>query len=426
VASSPSPRRILYVEGNEDGSVGGSHQILLDLVRHLDRTRFHPVLLFYQDNKFARILREEGEEVVVWDSVRAHEVGVHLSGRKLAKLRELAAMVGRRRDFLRKERIQLVHLNNSPRVGHDDWLPAARLAGIPIITSARGDADPFPGSGFGPTAHRWLMRRFDRVASVSEYIAQAMRNQGIPAERVVVVHDGVNPEVARSAGGRPREEIRADLGVPEGRVFVCMVGNIRDWKGQHVAVEALTRMDPAERGGLFLVFVGGVRDIDQPYFQELRKRVEEEGLSDVVSFAGSRNDVPDILAATDISVHASTTPEPGGTVVIESMTFGAPVVVASRGGHLDYLEPGLGLIHDVERPEELAQGILHLARNPELRAQMREKGKLRAASFSIEATARKTEALYDELLGITRGDPGAAAGTAPPPRPSGTGHSAPG
>ena len=391
-------KRILYVEANEDGSVGGSHQVLYDMVRSMDRTRVEPIILFYQDNRFVALFRDAGIRVVTWDALRAAEQGVHRSGRPIKKLFEIVRAIARRHDFLRAERIELVHMNNSPRTGNDDWLPAARLRGIPIVSSARGDAEPLPGWGPRATVHRFLSRRFDRVVAVSEYIASAMRAQKIPAKAVVVVHDGVDRAKLALLGKRPAAELRAELGVPPGAVFVVAVGNIRSWKGQHVVIAALARMAPADRARLCVVFVGAVRDEDRPYFDELQQSSRELGLDAIVRFSGSRLDVPEILSVADIMVHSSTIPEPGGTVVIESMTFGAPVIVASKGGHLDYLQDGLGLIHDVERPDELAAHLAFLAAQPRERERISTGAKIRAADFSIERTARKMQAVYDELL----------------------------
>lgn len=393
-----SLHRILYIEANEDGSVGGSHQVLYDMVRQMDRSRFEPIVLFYQDNRFSGLLRDAGVRVITWDALRAEERAVHASGRRLAKLREINRALWRRRRFLVDEGISLVHMNNSPRTGRDDWLPAARLSGIPIVASARGDADPLPGRGVKIAVHRWLMRRFDRVLCVSEYIASAMRAQGIPAPKVRVVHDGVDRAKVAALGKRTRAEVRADLGVPEGRVFVAAVGNIREWKGQHVVLEGLLAMPEAARSQLSVVFVGAVRDEDNAYHASLLATVEKHGLGDVVRFVGSRTDVPDIMASADIMVHSSVLAEPGGTVVIESMTFGAPVVVANKGGHLDYLTPGTGLSYDVTRPAELAAHLVQLAANPAERQRMSAAAKARAAEFSIDATARKMEAEYLQLL----------------------------
>ncbi len=393
-----TPRRVLFVEANEDGSVGGSHQVLYDMVRYMDRARVEPIILFYQDNRFSALFREAGIRVLTWDAVRAAERAINETGRPAKKLLGLGKAILRRRDLLRDERIDLVHINNSPRVSRDDWMPAARLRGIPIVVSARGDAAPLPGDGLKARVGRWLITRHDRVVAVSEYIAESMRAQGIPADRVCVVHDGVDRTKLERVGTRTAAEVRRDLQVPEGRVFVAAIGNIRSWKGQHVVLQALAAMAPAERAPLFVVFVGLVRDEDQGYFAELQEMVATHGLQDIARFAGSRTDVPDILTVADVMVHSSTTPEPGGTVVIESMTFGAPVVVASKGGHLDYLQEGLGLIHDVDQPTQLAAHLAYLATRPEERRRMSVGAKQRAAEFSIERTARKMEAVYDALF----------------------------
>lgn len=393
----PAPR-ILFIEANEDGTVGGSHQVLYDMVRHFDRSAVDPVVMFYEDNRFAEMTEAAGIETVRWDDVRREERQAQTNRGSLGKAAALVGAVRRRRRFLAEHRIDLVHMNNSPRTGRDDWLPAARLSGVPIVASARGDANRLPGQGLRPAVHRWLMRRFDRVLCVSEYIAEAWRNQDVSPERVQVVHDGVDQAKLSLIGHKTRDEIRHSLGVPDGRVFVAMVGNVREWKGQHVVLEALATMTPEERDSLFVSFIGSQRPEDADYFQRLQKMVDEAGLSDSVDFPGRRGDVPEIMANADIVVHSSVKPEPGGTVVIEAMTFGAPVVVASKGGHLDYLKPGLGRVHDVDRPEQLAGHLLELAGDPELRQRMVAGSRERSAEFSIDATARKMEQVYRELL----------------------------
>ena len=394
--------RVLFIECNEDGSVGGSHKVLYDMLLAMDQERFEPVVLFYQNNRFVQLMEEAGFETLVYEDVRAGERAVHESGNKLGKLREIFAAVLRRKRFLQQHRIDLVHMNNSPRTSRDTWMPACRMAGIPIVASSRGDARRFPGSGLKPAIHRWLIRRHDLVAAVSEYVAAGLRDQGIAPERVRVVHDGINQEtLARLAEEpKPRDEVRADLGVPDGRVFVIEVGNIRPWKGQDVVLKALTHLTPEERELFYVVFIGAVRDGDRAYYEELVAFVEEEGLGDVVSFAGSRTDVPDIVQAADIALHSSVLAEPGGTVVIEAMAYGAPVIAADKGGHLDYYEGDItGLSFDVEKPEQLAAHMLRLGRDPDLRSRMVVAAKERSKVFTIEATAQKMEALYDELLG---------------------------
>lgn len=66
-ASQASPHRILLVETNDDGTVGGSYQCLYDLARGLDSARYAPVVLFHHENRFAQDLRHAGIPVHIWE-----------------------------------------------------------------------------------------------------------------------------------------------------------------------------------------------------------------------------------------------------------------------------------------------------------------------------------------------------------------------
>src|SRR5215218_2252957 len=111
--TAPRPR-IMYLEANDDGTVGGSHQALFDLVRHLDRTRYEPVVVFYQDNVFVERMRAAGAEVHVLAREAQREKQARLSGGLLTKLRVMVDAVRWRARFLREQRVALIHVNNSP------------------------------------------------------------------------------------------------------------------------------------------------------------------------------------------------------------------------------------------------------------------------------------------------------------------------
>ena len=112
-------KRILYVEANEDGTVGGSHKIQYDLVTRLSPD-FDPLVLHYQENIWSSRLRNSGLRVVAWDEVREYEIAaLHRSGR-VGKLGSHVAAVKRRIRFLKTHGVDLVHLNNSPFVEYQD------------------------------------------------------------------------------------------------------------------------------------------------------------------------------------------------------------------------------------------------------------------------------------------------------------------
>ncbi len=386
--------RILLVEMNEDGTTGGSHQAQFDLVRHLDRSRYEPVVAFYRDNPFVEMHRAEGVEVHVLEEMRAKETNIRRNGHLLAKAGDvLVGAVARRARFLREERIHLLHLNNSPSTGSDDWLPAARLSRIPCVASARGN----PRHTLS-TVHARLARQHDRILIISDHIMRAYRAAGYQERLLTMVHDGVDLDALRARVGFSREDMRASLGIPSGRLLATMVGNIRGWKGQHVVLEALGRLPQPVRDRLFVQFVGDGDSQEAPYFQALMGMLEQHDLGRMVRFLGTRSDVPDLLTASDLAIHASVSPEPFGLVVVEAMGLGVPVIATRLGAPADVVTEGTGLLFDPTSPEELATALTRLIEEKETRTALARGALKRAADFTIQRTVQALEAVYEELL----------------------------
>jgi glycosyltransferase involved in cell wall biosynthesis len=384
---------VLLVEANEDGTAGGSYQCLFDIARSLDPMRFTPVALFYQNNRFVERLREIGIRTLVWERERMRERPI--VGR-LRRARQVAALLGaiaRRIRLLRSERIELLHLNDAPGVGFDDWLPAARLVRIPVLTHARGRFEM-------PRRRVWhpLVRGFDAVVAISRDIEQSLVAKGIPAERIVQIYDGIDTAAVRAHGKRDVAEVRRELGVEPDDILVAMVGHLRPWKGQDVTLEAVQRLGPALRRRLKIVFVGGVGHGNEAYAAGLRETITRQGLDATVSLLGERTDAPAIMQASDIVLHASTKPEPFGLVVVEGMALGRAVVAAGIGGPAEVVTPESGLLFDPTRPETLAAALESLAADPEKRRQLGEGGRRRAEDFSLQRNVDAVQTLYRLLL----------------------------
>ena len=389
-----TPVRILYIEANEDGTVGGSHRVLFDLVCNLDRTQYEPVVLFYQDNAYASRLRALGVDVVVLEEVRARERGIRRTGNRLTKLFENFATIVRRFQFLRQHRIDLVHINNSPATGNDDWLPAARMLRIPCVANVAGDARG-PGGGW---LHKHLFRAFDHYLSVSEFITQAMLRAGIKANRMDLIYPGVDLESFRARVKRTREEVRRELDIPGHAVMALMVGNVRQWKGQHVVLAALEQMPPTARSEFYVAFAGGLTVDDRPYMNELETTVERAGLAGHVTFLGSRDDVPDLLNASDIALHASVRPEPFGLVVVEAMSLGKAVVAANTGGPAEVVDRSSGITFDSMVPAQLAEVLTSLVHDPMRRGELGKGALQRAEQFTVRRYVTGVRRVYERML----------------------------
>ena len=383
--------RVLLVELAEDGSIGGSHRCLVDIARHLDRREFVPVIVFHEANPYVDELREEGFEVHLLESrwVPASRVPSRL--KRLALKR---AVVRKRLAFLDAVSADLVHLNNSPRAGWDDWLPAARIRGIPCLSHARGF----------PTSHphavvAWASRKFDRVITISWAVHQAWLKAGIPPSRLTQIYDGVDLESLKAKLGRTPAEVRTGFTLAPDCVLVTMVGHLRTWKGQDVLLQALEQLVRQGFDRLHVALIGGpTNSEDNTYIEGLHHFTRTHDLGSRVTFLGPRRDAADFMNAADIVVHASTSPEPFGLVVVEGLALGKPVVASRFGGPGEVIRPGAGLLFDPSRPSELAGHLRTLAQDPALRHRLGEAGRAGASQFDITVNVAVIQALYRKVL----------------------------
>jgi glycosyltransferase involved in cell wall biosynthesis len=211
------------------------------------------------------------------------------------------------------------------------------------------------------------------------------------------VLDGIDCEAFAPGGGAA---VRRELGVPLDAPVVGIVGHIQDWKGQHLVVEAVAmarRTHPALR----CLVVGGVHRLGAEYAAALERRAAAPDLAGHVVLTGARDDVPACLDAMDVAVHASTTPEPFGRVLIEAMALGRPVIAPREGGPLVMVVDGeTGLLVEPRSAEAIAAAIRTLLDDPDRRAAMGRAGRARVdAVFDIRHHVERMQGLFDEALG---------------------------
>ena len=390
-------RRILFIEPNDDGTVGGSHQVLYDLARGLDGTGYQPVVLFNQQNSFVARLRASGIEVHVFDGPWTRERTVIRTGNRIRQAAMLLEAIARRARFLRRHDIALVHVNGTPQTAQDDWLPAARLTRTPIIATCAGNLSFDVASRL----ELRLMRAFDRVLPVSEHVAAQARRFGYDASRITMIHPGIDLDALRARLSRDPATVRRELVVDAETMLVSMVGNLRRWKGQHVAIEALARMAPSDRMRVKLIFAGSASPADRGYEEELHQLVARHSLQRQVTFLGRRDDAAEIMAASDVVLHASIDPEPFGLVLLEGMALGRAVVASANGGPAEILDDASGLRYPPGDADSLADHLRILLADPTLRRSMGEAGRRRAEQFAIGRTVRAAVAVYGEVLDAT-------------------------
>ncbi len=229
-----------------------------------------------------------------------------------------------------RERPDIVHVNDLY-----DFLPvfAARARGIPVVWHIRMIVQREPMR----RAFAGLIARFSAVSiSVSEAVRRHYFPTAPAGHTALVIHDLGNAALIADDRDPTAVQPRPD-GLPAGGRLVSMIGRIEPWKGQHVFVEAVGRLPADLRAEAVFALVGGGVEGKQDYFETVRAAAQKAG----VILLGERRDVPAILRASDISVHASVTPDPFPGVVIESLLAGAATVAAAAGGAVEMIEDGV-------------------------------------------------------------------------------------
>lgn len=328
--------------------------------------------------------------------------GVPVTGLGARNLRDLRAF-RRLLRLLRERRVDLVHAHLAYAT---IWaLLAGRLLRRPVVATLHVRPPRAPAWSREGIRRRLLValanRWAARVVAVSEAVRRAwVEEAGLAPARAVVVHNGVDLDVAADRGGA--EAARRDLGVPAGAPLVLTVSVLRPGKGIEVLLDALPAVLARQPGARFAV-VG-----DGPARSELERRGAAAGarVAAALSWTGFRHDVPALLAAADLLVLPSLD-DAFPTVLLEAMAAGLPVVATRAGGIPEIVEEGVtGILVPPGDPAPLADAVATLLADPDRRRRLGAAGRRRAEErFSTAAWLGRLERLYGEVVGV-----GAAGG----------------
>lgn len=272
---------------------------------------------------------------------------------------------------------------------------AARLAGAvlrkPVIFTAHGWAFTKGRSTwqrpFLALAERLAAGVTTAVICVSNYDRElALKFKVAPPDKLVLIHNGVDPAPLLSASVEP---VRREFGL--GRVPVlAMVGRLAQQKDPLALLEACKLLKTDFR--LIMVGEGELRGPAEAF-------VSRNGLRDRVTFTGERHDIPDILAASDIFVLSSRW-EGLPLVIIEAEMAGLPVVAPAVGGVPELIEDGVtGYMVPPRNPQALADILQKLLDDIRLRQKAGSAAREKALrEFTLDNMLTKTHRLYEDIL----------------------------
>jgi len=413
---SQRPYRILYLDTAP--SAGGSVVSLYELVRSLDRTRYEPIVVTYASHAYIDRFRSLGIEVISCDLYGRgdHRPGwvkqvrdsptmrllqrfprgadlLHLLGFVLLLIRVVWPRTRLLRNIIRQHAVDLVHTNI--RIGHDrEGILAAWLAGIPCVAHIR-DFEKLN------CFDRWLVGRTSALVYISKAIQNAHLASGVAVERGIVVYNGVDDAAFAASSGA--SEQRGKLGIGAEDLVAGVIGRLERWKGQEVflrAMKLVTAALPRARG----VIIGDPVPYDLDYQGWLVALREELGLVSQVIFAPFQIDVSATMAALDVLVLPSISPEPFGRVLIEGMAAGRPIVATEGGATPEIVRPGIdGVLVQPDDPQALADAIVQILQDPQAGKRMGSRGRERVCDdFGLPRHVARIQAIYSAILNKQR------------------------
>jgi len=337
-------------------------------------------------------------------------------GRRLVLLGHAAATLRRAvaiATFLRREQIDIAHAQifNSIVVGR----VAAFLARVPIRLSMV----PGPYHLESP-----LLRRIDLaterldtlVIGGSQRVTDLYLEAGLERSRVRTIPYGCSAEEFDPATVDGRG-FRAELGIGETTPLVGQVAYFyqvvrepiappsvsgRGAKGHEDFLAAASIVVRSRPDARFVLVGGGWGPEGEKHMRDMQRLCRELALDEQVTFTGPRSDVPEVLAALDVSVQCSLNENYGGT--IESLLMERPTVATRVGGMPETVRhEETGLLVPPRDPPALARAMLRLIDCPELGRALGRRGReLMLERFTVETMTNGVADLYAELLSARR------------------------
>jgi glycosyltransferase involved in cell wall biosynthesis len=403
-------KRILYI--HHGGGLGGAPLSLLYLLQKIDRTRFEPIVVTLKPGPVVDLYRAEGIETHVESGISdfSHTNLEWYGGREWwrlpGKLLLLLLSILKTRRVIQRIKPDMVHLNSST-LGPSAI--ACALEHVPVVWHIR---EPLAKGYFG--IRRAILRRLiDRIASRVIAISQYDADQLTPSERIRVVYNFVDfGTFNRDLRG---DSIRAELAIEPDAPVVLMLGGVAEPKGtleliravplllQRVPDARIVIAGPALQRGTESGIKGIAKRLlrTNVYDQAVAAALDAggEAVRNAVIFTGMRQDMPQLIAASNVLVFPAVVPH-FARPIIEAAAMGVPSVASDLGGPKELVVQGeTGLLVPPRDSQALAEALINLLCNPAHAQAMGEAATLRARQlFDAGTNAASTLAVYDAIL----------------------------
>jgi glycosyltransferase involved in cell wall biosynthesis len=270
---------------------------------------------------------------------------------------------------------------------------AARALRIPHVLHYRGNTLDRPKWVFDGLTWVWTTTA-DHVYCISGATAEVFRRRHRDRD-VEVLYNPV--ALARFAGAERSEQVRRELGATGASRLVGTVGRLHPRKDLKTFIRAAAHVASRVPDARFAIVGAAEAPVERTHEIELRALARDLGIEPKLTFAGSRRDIPEVMAALDVFV-LSSRHEGFGRVVGEAMAAGRPVVVSDEGALPELVDRGrYGYCARAGDAEDFGALIERLLRSPQDVVELTGRARERARDFDAGVIAARVLRRYEQL-----------------------------
>lgn len=368
-------KTILFVHSSNE--LYGADRSLYKIIQGLDRTQIFPIVVLPTDIAYTGELSQLLEQ----DGITVYQVKMGVLRRRyLSSWRIILFVVYTLwgmwflHRIVQRHQVQIIYSNSSAVInGHF----ASKIAHIPHIWQIREYL--LKPHWFVNILHKFILKNADKIICNSHAVAHHIQADYQNNPKFKVIWNSIDtrefsPEIDGQAW-------RAQQSIQDDTVCFGVVGRIKKQKGQNVFIEAAHIMIEHCQNVEFCV-IGDAILGEETQLATLKETTLRLGLADKFHFMPFIDTVPEAMRALDVLVLPSILPEAFGRVVIEAMASERSVIATNSGGVCEIvLDEQTGLLVEIDSAEALAQAMIKLAQEPDLRNTMGIAGRQRAVDY---------------------------------------------
>lgn len=371
------PIKITYMIDVLDTDLAGTENQLIKMINGLDRNKFEINLLCLGTHPWVEANRDSLKcKIDIIEMNKFKKPSTYLNFIRLVR-------------FFKDTRPDIVHTFFP--VCNVIGVLAARIAGVGCILSSRRDYGEWMSSHY-LRATRFANRFLTGIVANSTQVRDlTIEKEGFNGDRIKVIYNGINTE--KFGNIRYDNELKRDLGIPEGNRVVGIIANFRPMKHHHTFIKA-AEIVLRQRQDVTFILVGT---------GQLKGEMEglacSLGIEKNIIFVGPRNDITRFLSIMDIGVNCSEG-EGLSNAIMEYMATGIVCVVSDAGGNPDLITDNVnGFVFRLDDYQRLATLIVTaLSNKPLCEKFVRKSLEKIETEMSLKAKLSEYESFYEGLV----------------------------